>query len=307
MALAQRLSEIDRDLDQLGSVPDDVTARVRALAADVSLDVVDRELESLASGVAVVESAPVARTNGNVSALKVVEAVETSAPVADDAAVEPAPPATLASLAAAASVAESSPDAISVPSEPPAPFATAVDLGAPERSLTMSEPPMSQPPEAMSDPFAGGLEDPFEGKPAPMPVPQRAPSVWPSAPPPKRTPSRTIRTSAAPPPPPPGVSTRPRSLRPTDTPDPFAPPSRATSRPPAAGLDADDLFGGMTAPPPADAPVRLNTSAAPPPKARPTMVGASTDAPPASDGDDFELLIDDEMLEIDVEEMDELD
>lgn len=41
------------------------------------------------------------------------------------------------------------------------------------------------------------------------------------------------------------------------------------------------------------------------------MVGASTDAPPAPDpdagGDDFEMLVDDEMLEIDVEEMDALD
>jgi hypothetical protein len=309
MALAQRLSEIDRDLDALGAVPADLVERVLRSVAGSTLDAVDRDLDALANGVVLVAAAPleVVQSSANVAALKAAPASAVVSPVAK-AAASP-----LADLAAAA-FAEAAPvSSLSLPAEPSPAVPTAVDLAAPERALIMSEPPMSQPPPASTGPFVSDELDPFEGRPAPMPVPQRAASVWPAAsvPAPKRVPAPPLRTSGAPPPPLPSVASgRPRSMRPSDTPDPFPAVGRATSRPPP-GLSADDLFGGMTAPPPADSPVRFDPSMPPKAAARPTMVGASTDAPPAPDpdagGDDFEMLVDDEMLEIDVEEMDALD
>lgn len=85
-------------------------------------------------------------------------------------------------------------------------------------------------------------------------------------------------------------------MRPSDTPDPFAPLNRASSRPPTAGgLDADELFGPASSAPPS-ASTQSGGATSPPSK-----------PPEVSAGDDFEMLVDDDVFEIDVEEMDELD
>ncbi len=356
MGLAEKLSEIDDELNGLGVAPSDLAQRVQAQWGTWSLAAIDQELQSLSTGVTLVDRpspallrasvpdaapafvrptpseraampAAIATPSFTPNAPSVAPEISVVAPAqVDDENRESAYPELEAGAGEATpsfadeptfspafsdappASASDTPFVPTLPSQPPPAMEAEVGRGERRRSLTMSEPPLSEPP--LSDAPPAGDLDPFDGKPAPMPVPQRAPSVWPMAPAPKRTPSRTIRTSAAPPPPLPSASMRPRSIhpfdapvrRPSDTPDPFAPINRASSRPPAQ-LDSDQLFGGVSASPPAgEAPVKLSAPPAPKIPGRPPQPAANT-APPAAAEDDFELLVDDEMIEIDVEEM----
>lgn len=348
MSLAERLSEIDRELDALGSAHADATERARAQWSGKGLDAIDQALMDLSAGVTIVDapspahSTPDATTaSGSLTAPETVVETQAAAPPevvaagtearADVPATEveavaeapgpvseAAPPAEMASPPTRGAI-----DSLFPEGEPD--FDTSnVSVGS--RALTMSEPPMSQPPppevEAPSD------DDPFGGMPAPVELPPRRPSMMPAslAPsptpstPPKHIPARTIRTSAAPPPPPlPNRSLRPRSMspapgtplkRPSDTPDPFPAQGRASSRPPSDGrassrppstLSADQLFGSASVSPPGDSPVKLS---APPVRASSVAPGTT---PPAAEEDDFELMIDDDMVEIDMDDVDELD
>lgn len=321
MSLGQRLAEIDQQLDGLGNVPVDLTERVRLSVSGSTLEAVDLELEALSTGVSFgVSTRSVAPPPAKPAAAPTVVAAPTlvamPAPVAAPTPVavpdaSEAPPSSVEASEAPSLAAVAEPSTVDVPfvptlpSEPPPGFETTVGFGTKARTLSMSEPPMSQPPPPESDAPPADI-DPFEGRPAPIPVPQRAPSVWPAAPAPKRNTSRTIRTSVAPPPPlPPSASMRPRSMRPSDTPDPFAPPNLASSRPPK-GLDGDQLFGGISSSPPAaDSPAKFSAPPAPRVPSRAPQPVSATQRPAATDepdGDDFELLVDDEMIEIDVDE-----
>ena len=347
MSLANRLSEIDSELDTLGSAQAEISERAHAEWGGKGLDAIDQALMELSAGVTVVDtpsprpapalSAPtrstpdtttasgslVAPTSTKVRPEPVIETQAAATSGAAEASVEEAPEA-LAEVAAPVSEATSAAEVVSPPTRGASDSLfpdgeSGLDTGSSSvgsRPLTMSEPPMSQPPPA-EQPETLTDEDPFGGMPAPVQLPPRRPSMMPSssAPsatpsmPPRHIPARTIRTSAAPPPPPvPTKSLRPRSIspapggplrRPSDTPDPFPAQGRASSRPPRE-LSADELFGGTSLSPPADTPIKLST----PPARAPSVAPATT--PPAAEGDDFELMFDDDMLEIDMDDADEV-
>jgi len=351
MSLADRLSEIDRELDALGSAHAEITERARAQWSGKGLDAIDEALMDLSAGVTVVDapsprsalpvstttrSAPDATTasgslvaptpkNGAPQIIAEAHAADTSQPAAPKA---EAADDVVAPVSEAASPSEidspPTPSALDslFPEGEPDSETDSVSVGT--RALTMSEPPMSEPPPP--EPEAPSDDDPFGGMPAPVELPPRRPSMMPAsiAPgatpstpsstlsmPPKHIPARTIRTSAAPPPPPlPSKSLRPRSIspggpfkRPSDTPDPFPAQGRASSRPPST-LSADQLFGGTSVSPPADSPVKLST---PPMPVGPATTPPRATTPPAAEEDDFELMIDDDMVEIDMDDVDELD